>query len=269
MKVCSCPLSLPVVEPEEISQIGSEKEADDSAFRAGKHISYSVHQHINLELHIHLRLCLIFAGEPWARDLIFRTSLSIKWGNVTVSLRRRLNETLYFQVKCLAGASCYLPRHKESVGEIQRGKLNSKNDTTYKIRFEIAWCTAIEWAQFHMGFGVPVWAPVSPSCVTYTQDSSPSGLQVSSTKNWRHQSMICKVPSGTHILWFCRVGHKIHDCACQSVSASIYRKHSYYFKDKNWDFLNKLNCPPLPKFSYVEVLTPVKWLYLVIWPMKR
>ena len=64
VKVCSCPLSLPVVEPEEISQIGSEKEADDSAFRAGKHISYSVHQHINLELHIHLRLCLIFAGEP-------------------------------------------------------------------------------------------------------------------------------------------------------------------------------------------------------------
>ena len=122
VKVCSCPLLLPVVEPEEISQIGSEKEADDSAFRAGKHMSYSIHQHINLELHIHLRLCLLFAGEPWARDLIFRTSLSIKWRNVMVSLWRRLNETLYFQVKCLAGASCYLPRHKESCGEIQRGK---------------------------------------------------------------------------------------------------------------------------------------------------
>ena len=64
VKVCSCPLSLPVVEPEEISQIGSEKEADDSAFRGGKHTSDSIHQHINLQLYIHLRLCLLFSGEP-------------------------------------------------------------------------------------------------------------------------------------------------------------------------------------------------------------
>lgn len=125
VKVCSCPLSLPVVEPAEISQIGSEEEADDSAFRARKHMSYSIHQHRNLHLYIHLRLCLLLAGEPWASDLISRTSLSIKWGNVMVSLVvlwRRLNETLYFQVKCLAGASCYLPRHKESVGEIESGE---------------------------------------------------------------------------------------------------------------------------------------------------
>ena len=30
-----------------------------------------------------------------------------------VGLWRRLNETLDLQVKCLAGASCYLPRHKD------------------------------------------------------------------------------------------------------------------------------------------------------------
>ena len=116
VKVCSCPLSLPALEPAEISQIGLEKEADDSAFRARKHMSYSIHQHINRHLYIHLRLCLLLAGEPWASDLISQPSLSIKWGNVTVSLVglwRRLNETLDLQVIRLAGASCYLPRHKE------------------------------------------------------------------------------------------------------------------------------------------------------------
>ena len=64
VKVCSCPLSLPALEPAEISQIGLEKEADDSAFRAHKHMSYSIHQHINRHLYIHLRLCLLLAGEP-------------------------------------------------------------------------------------------------------------------------------------------------------------------------------------------------------------
>ena len=162
------PLLLPVVEPEEISQIGSEKEADDSAFRAGKHMSYSIHQHINLELHIHLRLCLLFAGEPWARDLIFRTSLSIKWENVMVSLWRRLNETLYFQVKCLAGASCYLPGIKKAV--VKFNVVNSKNDATYKIRFEIAWCTAIEWALFQMGiWGSSMDASESQLCDLHTR----------------------------------------------------------------------------------------------------
>ena len=166
VKVCSCPLSLPVVEPEEISQIGSEKEADDSAFRGGKHMSDSIHQHINLQLYIHLRLCLLFSGEPWASDLIFQTSLSIKWGNVMVSLRR-LNETLYFQVKCLAGASCYLPRHKALV---KFKVVNSKNNTTYKIRFEIAWCTAIEWALFHMGIlGSSMGASESQLCDLHTR----------------------------------------------------------------------------------------------------
>lgn len=142
VKVCSCPLSLPVVEPEEISQIGLEKEADDSAFRGGKHMSDSIRQHINLQLYIHLRLCLLFSGEPWASDLIFQTSLSIKWGNVMVSLRR-LNETLYFQVKCLAGASCYPPRHKESVGEIQSGKQQEQYHVQNQIWNSLVHCNQV------------------------------------------------------------------------------------------------------------------------------
>lgn len=74
MKVCTCPLLPPVVEP----PVTVEKEGDESAFRVSKPTSCLVNQHPNPQIPVRFSSCRLLAGETEASDLTSQTSLSIK-----------------------------------------------------------------------------------------------------------------------------------------------------------------------------------------------
>lgn len=173
-------------------------------------------------------------------------------------LSRRLNETLYFQVKCLAGA-IHPPRHKESVGEIQSGKQQEQYHVQNQIWNSLVHCNQV--SPIPRGNSGPsMGASESQLCDSHKTHphlgSKFHQLKIQGTKVWSVRSLW---HSHSIIL---QTWTQNSDCACQSVSASIYRKHSYYLKGK-LGFFNKLNCPPLPKFFIRWKSWPRKGLYLV------
>ena len=169
-----------------------------------------------------------------------------------------LNETMHFQVKCLAWAELQPAWCKWMHWWNSRWWIAGMILPAHKVRLDIARCIAITWAlnrRRRSGFqqGCQLVSAVRPS----HKVPSPFRLQVSSAERWRHSTMTSK---SLLALTFDNSGYLDTD-SWLHLSLNLFL-HIFienpllpWGLKTEWIFY-ELNCVCCPPNSYIELLTP-------------